>query len=88
MTEIDWGLEWDNHWNLYTTNKRAYHAANRALEAAWKRAAKAKTAREAYKIMEAVMTKHAAVGASDSEPYHELERRMEAERERRSRWGD
>jgi hypothetical protein len=75
-----------NVWELYEIP--GWTRAHRALEAAWKRAEKAKSASEAYKVMEAVMGKYRNWGASDSEPYAELEHRMRKHREALAKWGD
>jgi hypothetical protein len=74
-----------NPWELYESVS-GWKRAHNALEAAWKRAAKAKSETEAYKIMGAVMHKYANWGAADSEPYGELERRIRAKKAELAKW--
>lgn len=75
-------IERNNPWELYSDMK-GWRKAHNALEAAWKKAAKMPTEKEAWAHMDAVMEKYAEFGACDTEPRCELRARIE---KRKSEW--
>ena len=71
----------DNPWQLYSVNlnpaqRRAYNDARRELEKGWHKARKLVTVQAAGDYMAAILRKHEAVGATDTEGWMELARRL------------